>query len=44
MIFWKRIYLSESQRALIPLHNFGLIIKQGEGYIDIWKIKGGIEK
>jgi hypothetical protein len=41
MIFWKRVYLTGAQADLIPLHNFGLIIKRGKDYIDIWKIKGG---
>jgi hypothetical protein len=41
MIFWKRIYLTRAQADLIPLHNFGLIIKRGKGFIDVWKRIGG---
>ena len=35
MIYWKRIYLNKPIE--LPLHNFGLTIKHGEGYIDVWK-------
>lgn len=34
MIYWKRFYLDKPIE--LPLHNFGLIIKHGDGYIDVW--------
>jgi hypothetical protein len=35
MIYWRRFYLKEP--LTLPLHNFGLVIVEGDGYIDVWK-------